>query len=77
MPVNSPVENVPRPNREHRPFKKPVDPFDGKLYQPIKLSEKVFIPIKDYPKVRGCYYYYFSLCVMTYIQWNPALRPPR
>ena len=34
----------------HRPFRK-ADFFDSKLYKPTKLSEKVFIPVKDYPKV--------------------------
>lgn len=34
----------------HRQFRKP-DFFDSKLYKPTKLSEKVFIPVKDYPKV--------------------------
>ncbi|XP_029201572.1 KH domain-containing, RNA-binding, signal transduction-associated protein 3-like isoform X2 [Acropora muricata] len=33
----------------HRPFRK-ADFFDSKLYKPTKLSEKVFIPVKDYPK---------------------------
>ncbi|XP_068681090.1 KH domain-containing, RNA-binding, signal transduction-associated protein 2-like isoform X2 [Montipora foliosa] len=33
----------------HRYIRKP-DFFDSKLYKPTKLSEKVFIPVKDYPK---------------------------
>ena len=48
-PVASP-ETPPNPRPPHQ-FRRPADVFDSKLYQPTKLSEKVFIPVKDYPKV--------------------------
>lgn len=52
----------------HHQFRRPADVFDSKLYQPTKLSEKVFIPVKDYPKVGSfdCVYMYvyavYSTC---------------
>lgn len=55
-PVASPADTSPnvRPPPQHHQFRRPADVFDSKLYQPTKLSEKVFIPIKDYPKVSTC-----------------------
>jgi len=49
-PVASPETPPPARLPTHQ-FRRPVDVFDSKLYQPTKLSEKVFIPVKDYPKV--------------------------
>ncbi|XP_020621212.1 KH domain-containing, RNA-binding, signal transduction-associated protein 3-like [Orbicella faveolata] len=48
-PVASPETPPPARLPTHQ-FRRPVDVFDSKLYQPTKLSEKVFIPVKDYPK---------------------------
>lgn len=48
-PSESP-EVTPGPRPPPRQFRRPADVFDSKLYQPTKLSEKVFIPVKDYPK---------------------------
>ena len=52
VPVAEPPEVPPntRPPQTHH-FRRPADVFDSKLYQPTKLSEKVFIPVKEYPKV--------------------------
>lgn len=49
-PVTSPETPTPARLPPHQ-FRRPADVFDSKLYQPMKLSEKVFIPVKDYPKV--------------------------
>ncbi|KAL9979906.1 hypothetical protein ACROYT_G008424 [Oculina patagonica] len=50
-PVASPETPVaPNPRPPPHQFRRPADVFDSKLYQPTKLSEKVFIPVKDYPK---------------------------
>ena len=49
-PVTSPETPAPARLPPHQ-FRRPADVFDSKLYQPTKLSEKVFIPVKDYPKV--------------------------
>ncbi|XP_027041531.1 KH domain-containing, RNA-binding, signal transduction-associated protein 2-like [Pocillopora damicornis] len=43
-----PVATRPPPQTHH--FRRPADVFDSKLYQPTKLMEKVFIPVKEYPK---------------------------
>lgn len=54
LPAASPVTSPETPPPVRVPphqFRRPVDVFDSKLYQPTKLSEKVFIPVKDYPKV--------------------------
>ena len=48
--TNPEIAPGPRPP-PRRQFRRPADVFDSKLYQPTKLSEKVFIPVKDYPKV--------------------------
>ena len=48
--ANPEIAPGPRPP-PRRQFRRPADVFDSKLYQPTKLSEKVFIPVKDYPKV--------------------------
>lgn len=52
-PVTSPETPTPARLTPHQ-FRRPADVFDSKLYQPMKLSEKVFIPVKDYPKVGTC-----------------------
>lgn len=51
LPPGSNPEATPPNPKPHHQFRRPADVFDSKLYQPIKLSEKVFIPVKDYPKV--------------------------
>ena len=50
-PVASPETPPPPARLPPHQFRRPADVFDSKLYQPTKLSEKVFIPVKDYPKV--------------------------
>lgn len=50
-PQSESPEVTPGPRPPPRQFRRPADVFDSKLYQPTKLSEKVFIPVKDYPKV--------------------------
>jgi len=50
-PVASPEAPAPPARLPTHQFRRPVDVYDSKLYQPTKLSEKVFIPVKDYPKV--------------------------
>ena len=64
--AKSPVEGPVR--REQRPYKKPVDPFDSKLYQPIRLTEKVFIPAKDFPKVGGFEQFFPTVC-LDFCHW--------
>ena len=59
-----PVATRPPPQTHH--FRRPADVFDSKLYQPTKLMEKVFIPVKEYPKVN----IYFLPNVQL---WNPNL----
>lgn len=59
-PVASPETPVaPNPRPPPHQFRRPADVFDSKLYQPTKLSEKVFIPVKDYPKVS------IKICIHT------------
>ncbi|XP_031555837.1 KH domain-containing, RNA-binding, signal transduction-associated protein 2-like isoform X2 [Actinia tenebrosa] len=40
----------PREPREPRHYRRAHPPEENKLYQPVKLSEKVFIPTKEHPK---------------------------
>lgn len=62
-PVASPeVVPVTRPPQQHHHFRRPADVFDSKLYKPTKLSEKVFIPVKDYPKVGALDSVYVEFC---------------
>ena len=59
-----PVATRPPPQTHH--FRRPADVFDSKLYQPTKLMEKVFIPVKEYPKV--------NISFLPNVQlWNPNL----
>ncbi|XP_048582464.1 KH domain-containing, RNA-binding, signal transduction-associated protein 2 isoform X2 [Nematostella vectensis] len=43
-------QRPPRERREPRQWRRPFPTEEGKLYKPVKLSEKVFIPVKDHPK---------------------------
>ena len=45
-------ETAPQPVPPPRSYRKNPDSiYEGKLYKPIKLSEKVWVPVKDFPKV--------------------------
>lgn len=50
LTTSAEVAPTPRPLPQHQ-FRRPADVFDSKLYKPTKLTEKVFIPVKEYPKV--------------------------
>ena len=50
LTTSAEVAPTPRPPPQHQ-FRRPADVFDSKLYKPTKLTEKVFIPVKEYPKV--------------------------
>ena len=67
------VTPITRPPPQHS-FRKPADVFDSKLYQPTKLSEKVFIPVKDYPKVGASdcmctFHVYFMVLFCFILSW--------
>ena len=42
-PQNAPPRSFRKPN--------PDSIYEGKLYKPIKLTEKVWVPVKEFPKV--------------------------
>lgn len=49
---HNPGHNVERrQRRDNFHFRRHPPPEENKLYQPVKLSEKVYIPIKEHPKV--------------------------
>lgn len=52
MAVAVTPEAAPQPVPPPRPYRKPNPDsiYEGKLYKPIKLSEKVWVPVKDFPK---------------------------